>query len=127
MAGYIRLIDKNPDLHDGNRRKKAKIVAAKLAELVGGRPDFVQTVLIRGLATMYLRSEDLRLAYEAGGELDPDYAKIQGLIRQGLSQLESTTPAGRKRGRPSKDESVGSMKKPPIGSFLEDQTSTTFR
>ncbi|GFK92224.1 hypothetical protein NNJEOMEG_00046 [Fundidesulfovibrio magnetotacticus] len=94
MAGYIRLCDKNPD-HHASRGKRSKIVRAKLEEMVGGKPDFHQQVLIRSVVPLWLQLEAWRLAFEAGEELSPDFMRVQGQVRATLAQLLATVPAAK--------------------------------
>lgn len=86
MAGYIRLCDKNPDKHQ-DRRMKAKIIEAKLKELVGGKPDQAQLMLVRGVVPLYLMLETWRKDFIAGGELHPDYMRTQAQIKATVTQL----------------------------------------
>lgn len=94
MAGYIRLCDKNPD-HHASRGKRSKIIRAKLEELIGGKPDFHQQVLIRSLTPMWLMLEQWRQAFEAGEELHADFITVQKQIRGTLAQLLATVPAAK--------------------------------
>jgi len=91
MAGYIRLCHKNPDKHQ-DRRMKAKIIEAKLKELVGGKPDQAQLMLIRGVVPLYLMLETWRKDFITGQELHPDYLRIQARVTTIVQQLMASNP-----------------------------------
>lgn len=95
MAGYIRLCHKNPDKHQ-DRRMKTKIIEAKLKELVGGKPDQAQLMLIRGMVPLYLMLETWRKDFIAGQELHPDYMRIQARVTTIVQQLMASNPSQHK-------------------------------
>lgn len=104
MAGYIRLCDKNPDAHS-DVRTRSKILRAKLAQAVGGKPDQAQAMMIRALVPVYLDLERMREDFENGAPLPADYCRLHEILRTSLSQLRAS--CGSVRGRKSvRPESV---------------------